>query len=132
MSNPNKGAVRAEQGAGSAGAPNSDPDANAAAEAKAKADAEAEAKDKAKALAEAEAAEKAKAKADAPPLPEYVVAPGKSITSLRGILDEGAEVRVVDFYASGSGDAQRAEQQAALDHLVKAGVVIHNQKAAQK
>ncbi|MFW6031053.1 MAG: hypothetical protein ACOC9T_00560, partial [Myxococcota bacterium] len=56
----------------------------------------------------------AKPKPEAKPKPPYTVAKGKSITTRRGILDEGAEVRPDDF---------RAGQQR-LDALVKRGVVV--------
>lgn len=59
-------------------------------------------------------AKAAKAAADKPKKPRYAVAKGKSITSKRGILGPGDEVRVTDL----SGGKER------LDELAKAGVVV--------
>ena len=44
----------------------------------------------------------------------YVVAPRRSITSRRGLIDAGEEVRAEDF----AGGSER------LDELVKAGAVV--------
>lgn len=74
------------------------------------------------AAAEAAAANKAReeaAKLSAETAP-YIVAPGGSISCLRGIVDEGQPVQALDF----------AHGKAALDDLVNRGAVIARRKSA--
>ena len=78
-------------------------DVQKVAEADAAAKAQAEADAAAKAQAEADAAAKAQAEADAaePTEPVYVVAEGASITSKKGILGPGSEVKAQYFAHNG-------------------------------
>lgn len=64
------------------------------------------------------------------PKPRYTVAEGRSITSLKGIIDAGGEVRHQYFFAP-EGDKREAQQKAALQALVAAGVVVDNHAASK-
>ncbi|WNO24168.1 hypothetical protein Scuro_07 [Acinetobacter phage Scuro] len=95
--------AQAEADAAAKAQAEADAAAKAQAEADAAAKAQAEADAAAKAQAEADAAAKAQAEADAaePTEPVYVVAEGASITSKKGILDPGSEVKAQYFAHNG-------------------------------
>ena len=70
----------------------------------------------AEARKEAEAKKEAAAKAEAAKKkPPYYIAAGKSLTSKRGLLDSGDEVKLGDFGAK--------DPKAHLDELIKKGLV---------
>jgi hypothetical protein len=58
----------------------------------------------------------------------YTVAPGKSLTTPRGVVDQGQEITLQHFPGLNDANASEAKhneaRQAALDHLVKQGFVI--------
>lgn len=64
------------------------------------------------------------------PKPRYTVAEGRSITSLKGILDAGGEVRA-EYFAAAGGEGMKARQEESLQALVAAGAVVDNYPASQ-